>query len=123
MGSLSLLIMVLLSPPPTLDKNGTKTLAIYSTSFPIFQFRPDFKRLELCQNHYIISSLGGKINHTVPINTNLCSFIEVSKFVSRVKEIKILLKSVKYKNIYNKLGKDEYFRRLLLKRNPNYHCQ
>lgn len=42
----------------------------------------------MCQNHYIISSLGGKLNHTVLINTNLCSLTEVSTLVSEVKEIK-----------------------------------
>lgn len=69
----------------------------------------NFKRLEMCQNHYIISSLGGKLNHTVPINVNLCSLTEFSTLVSGVKEMKDFT-----------LEKDEYFRKSLLKRSPNH---
>lgn len=64
-----------------------------------FQLWPNFERLEMCQNHYIISSFEGKKNHKVPININLCNPIESFKLVSRVRRTKILLKSVKYKHM------------------------
>ena len=92
-----------------------------TTSFPIFQLGPNFKiktRNVSESLHHII--LGREINHTVPINTNLCNPTEVSKLILGVKKIKILLKSVMYKHIHTKLEKDECFRRSFLKRSPNY---
>ena len=95
-GLLSLSIMVLPFPPPIPQKNGTRTLAMLSTSFPIFQLWPNLERLEMCQNHYIIPSFeeGEKKNHKVPININLCNPIEFSSWLG-VRRIKILPKSVK----------------------------
>lgn len=108
--------MMLLSFPPT-PEHGSRPLWLCSP-LPFSSFNSDLilkdqKCVRTITSYHPLK--GKKINHTVLINTNPCSPIEVFQLVSGVRGLKSLLKGVKRKHIY-KLGKNDYFRRSLLKK-------
>lgn len=81
------------------EKRYQSSLAILSTSFPIFQPWPNFKRLEMCQNHYIISSFEGKKFTKFPEIQIFAILQSFSSWFQETEDSVKWVKSVKCKHI------------------------